>query len=226
MVFDIYGTLLIAPAGGVKPDPVSDLMLGELLKGQGYQPPESPSTALYEAVQRHHAASGVAFPEVDLRGLWREVLGVSEEQDMDSLVRLIESAWHPSSLMPGAAEFVKWLSRSGVSLGVLSNAQCNTLDALGGIADLLAPELCVLSFQHGLAKPSPELFQMMVDRLEGRGIAPSETLLIGNDPLQDMVPAAAHGFQTALFVGHPDSRRAGECVPDITFRRWSELVDG
>jgi putative hydrolase of the HAD superfamily len=224
IVFDIYGTLLIAPAGGVKPDPAADPLLREILERFGHQPPESPSMALHAAVLRHHAAAGVPYPEIDLRMLWREVLSLEAGTDTAPLVEALESAWHPTRPMPGAEQFIRQLSRSGITLGILSNAQCNTLSSLGGVADLFAPELVILSHHHGIAKPDPGLFQMLTDRLAGRGITPGETLFIGNDPLHDIVPAAAAGFQTALFTGHPDSVRPGECSPDFTFQTWAELV--
>ncbi len=220
VVFDIYGTLLIAQEGGVKPDPDADPMLREILKNAGYTPPESPSTELHEAVLRHHAAADVPFPEIDLRILWRELLSLEPGTDLTELIETLENAWHPTRLMPGAEQFIGRLARSGISLGLLSNAQCNTLASLGGIAELFAPELTILSFQHGIAKPSPELFQILTDRLAGRCISPEETLYIGNDPIRDITPAAAHGFQTALFTGHPESLRPGDCKPDLTLTAW------
>ena len=224
VIFDIYGTLLIAPSGGVKPDPAADPLLRAVLENFGHRPPESPSTALHAAVLRHHAAAGVPFPEIDLRVLWREILSLEPGTDTIALVETLEAAWHPTRPMPGAEQFVRRLARSGISLGLLSNAQSNTLASLGGIADLFAPELAILSYQHGIAKPAPELFQMLTDRLAGRGITPAETLFVGNDPLHDIAPAAAAGFQTALFTGHPGSLRPGACAPDFTFSDWAELI--
>jgi FMN phosphatase YigB (HAD superfamily)/glycosyltransferase involved in cell wall biosynthesis len=224
VVFDIYGTLLIAPAGGVKPDPAADPLLRRMIESFGHVAPESPSTKLHAAVLRHHAAAGVPFPEVDLRVLWREILSLEPGTDTTELVTVIEAAWHPVTPMPGAQSVIQRLSRSGISLGLLSNAQCNTLASLGCVADLFAPELTLLSFQHGIAKPDPALFEMLADRLAGRGIAPSETLYVGNDPSHDIIPAAAAGFKTALFAGHPDSLRPGECAPDFTFHKWADLI--
>jgi FMN phosphatase YigB (HAD superfamily) len=223
VIFDIYGTLLIAPAGGVKPDPFVDPFLREILRQAGHTPPASPSTELHAAVLRHHAAAGTPYPEIDLRVLWREILGLEPGTEITPLVVELEAAWHPAQPMPGASAFIGRLSRAGISLGLLSNAQCNTLPSLGDVADLFAPELILLSYQHGTSKPAPELFQMLANRLAGRNISPVETLYIGNDPLHDIAPAAAAGFRTALFVGHPDSMRPGECQADITFRKWSEL---
>ncbi len=64
---------------------------------------------------------------------------------------------------------------------------------------------------------------MLADRLAGRSIVAAETLYIGNDPLQDILPAAAVGFATALYVGQLDSHRHGSCEPDISFHSWREL---
>lgn len=207
------------------PDPLTDPLLRDILRQAGYLPPASPSTELNAAVLRHHSAAGVTYPEIDLRVLWREILSFPPDVDITPLVIELETAWHPARPMPGADKLVQRLARSCISLGLLSNAQCNTLPSLGELTDLFAPELTVLSYQQSIAKPAPELFQLMVTRLAGRGISPAETLYIGNDPLHDIVPAAAAGFKTALFTGHPDSMRPGECDPDHTFQRWSELSD-
>ncbi|MES2439977.1 MAG: HAD family hydrolase [Verrucomicrobiota bacterium] len=224
VVFDIYGTLLIAPGGGVKPDPLTDPVLRDILRQSGHEPPASPSADLHAAVLRHHAAAGVPHPEIDLRILWREILNLPPDTDTTLLVRTLEDAWHPATPMPGAEKFIQRLAAKGLSLGLLSNAQSNTLSTLGPVSDLFAPELTILSYQHGISKPDASLFLTLADRLAGRGISPAETLYIGNDPLHDIVPAAAAGFRTALFTGHPASLRPGECRPDITFRTWQELL--
>lgn len=224
VIFDIYGTLLDAPAGGVRPDALADPVLRDILRQRGHEPLASPSADLHAAVLRHHAASGIPHPEIDLRLLWREILSLPPEADTAVLVAETEAAWHPATLIPGAAAAVQRVSRAGLSLGVLSNAQSNTLASLGGIADLFAPELTLLSYQHGMSKPAPELFRILTDRLAGRGITPAETLYIGNDPVQDILPAAAAGFRTALFTGHPDSHRSGDCTPDFLFTDWKDLT--
>lgn len=224
LIFDIYGTLLDAPAGGVKPDTLADPVLRDILRRHGHEPSASPSTDLHAAVLRHHAAAGIPHPEIDLRLLWREILSLPPEADTAALVAETEAAWHPATLIPGASAAVQRVSRAGLSLGLLSNAQSNTLASLGGIADLFAPELTLLSYQHGMSKPAPELFRILTDRLAGRGITPAETLYIGNDPVQDILPAAAAGFRTALFTGHPDSHRSGACTPDFLFANWKDLT--
>lgn len=221
VIFDIYGTLLAAPAGGVKPDPEADALLREIIARHGHRPPPSPSAVLHDAVLRHHASAEVHHPEVDLRALWREVLSLPGHADTTRLVMETEAAWHPARLIPGVDETLHRLVSDGVTPGLLSNAQCNTLPSLGGLQTLFSTDLTILSYQHGIAKPSPELFQLLATRLALRGIAPAETLYIGNDPLHDIEPAASWGFRTALFTGEPDSHRTGFCFPDFEIRGWS-----
>ena len=221
IIFDIYGTLLIAPAGGVKSDPAADPMLREILARHGFPPPHSPSAALHSAVRAHHARSSQNFPEIDLRQLWREILKLPADHELTPLVIEIESAWHPAEIMPGARETLRKLATAGIPIGLLSNAQCNTLSALGDLSPSFAPDLTVLSYQHGIAKPSPRLFSILAERLAALEISPAETLFIGNDPHQDILPAAAAGFQTALFAGHVTSRRTGNCFPDFKIKNWS-----
>jgi FMN phosphatase YigB (HAD superfamily)/glycosyltransferase involved in cell wall biosynthesis len=225
VIFDIYGTLLIAPPGAVKHDPDFDPTLREILSTAGHDLGDSPTAVLHAAVRRHHAASGHAYPEIDLALIWQEVLGTAE--DLTNFMTTVENAWHPCQAMPRARETLMRLSAEGVTLGVLSNAQANTLPALdsafGPVTHLLSPELTLLSYQHGIAKPSPELFRLLAQRLAERGISPAETLFVGNDPRQDILPAQAAGFRAVLFAGHPDSLRPGECEPDLTLRSLSEI---
>jgi len=223
IIFDLYGTLLLAPPGAVKHDPAADTILCKILRQHGHTLAESPTLLLHEAVKRHHAASTADFPEIDLRVLWQEILHLPPNADVDALISLIEDAWHPAQLMPRAAEMLTTLSGGGIPLGILSNAQHHSLAALGHHASVFSPDLTFLSYQHGVAKPSPILFQKLRDALAKRGILPEHVLFIGNDPLQDIQPAAAMGFQTALFTGHPDSLRPGTCQPDITFSDWKKL---
>jgi FMN phosphatase YigB (HAD superfamily) len=224
VIFDVYGTLLVSPKTGVHVDPTADDGLRHIIESFGCSAPASPSTELHAAVRRHHASSSMQYPEVDLRILWREILNLDPTVEIERLVETLETDWHPSHLMPGAEALLGYLSESEIALGLLSNAQCHTLGALGPVADHLSPDLTLLSYREGVAKPAPELFQTLVKRLAKRGISPHEVLFIGNDPLQDILPAAAVGMKTALFTGHPLSLRPGDCQADWTFQDFLDLI--
>jgi len=224
VVFDLYGTLLVAPPGAVRHDPQADAPMRAAIRGCGFNPPVSPSQSLAEAVRRHHLASDDPHPEVDLRQLWREILQLPTDADTTTLVIATERARLPASLMPGAADMLRTIAAAGLPLGILSNAQCNALHDLGNLAGPFDPALIVLSYQHGCAKPSPKLFTLLASRLAQRGIHPDEALIVGNDPLHDIAPAQSLGFQTALFTGHPDCHRPGIAKPDLTLNSWTSLT--
>lgn len=228
VIFDIYGTLLIAPPGGFKSDPAFDPTLTAIIESFGHPSPPEPSAVIDRLIREHHRSSPHPHPEIDLRHIFREALGAADETNLTSLVEAVEDARLSCEPMPGAVETLHSLAAQGIRLGILSNAQSNTLSVLDRLLDgatsLLDPELTVLSYQHGMAKPSPELFQLLAERLAQFGISPQETLFVGNDPLQDIDPAKEAGFLTALFLGHPSSLRPGECHPDLRLQRLPEIL--
>ncbi len=224
VIFDIYGTLLLSPAGGVRADSAADPKLRKVLESFGHPAPASPSAELARLVRSHHSLSSEAHPEIDLRILWREVLKLPAAEAVDALVAATEAVWHPAQWMPGAPEMLLRMHNSEFELGLLSNAQCNSLASLADCQPHFTGDLVILSYQQGRAKPAPLLFELMKSRLATRGIDPRQTLFIGNDPAHDIVPANATGFRTALFAGHPASSRPGHCTPDFILKHWDELA--
>jgi FMN phosphatase YigB (HAD superfamily) len=219
VIFDVYGTLLDAPSGGVRPNPSIDPSIINFLENN-YQitMSGSPTSALAELVAREHAASSEVFPEIDLVALWAELLGLPVDDRMVILVAEIEDLWHPATPMPGAAQMLRRLAAADIPCGLLSNAQANVWRQLGELAPCFASDLCVFSHQFLRAKPSPALFDEIVSRLARRGIAPHEVWFIGNDPTNDIIPANTAGFHTALY-GNADSSAA-----DLHLASWADLA--
>lgn len=199
VIFDVYGTLLDAPPGGVRADPAADPAIKSFLEKHHLPVPASPTRALAELVRRDHAASAEAYPEIDLVVLWAELLGLPVNGGTALWVAEIEDLWHPARPMPGAHAMLRRLATAGIPCGLLTNAQSNVWRQLGGLAPVFASDLCVLSHQSLRAKPSPALFDEIAARLARRGIAPHDAWFVGNDPHNDIAPAAAAGFRTALY---------------------------
>jgi putative hydrolase of the HAD superfamily len=130
----------------------------------------------------------------------------------------VELRHNPTWPMPGADDVLLHLHRAGYTQGIISNAQFFTplilQQQLGlGLGELgISAPMRIWSYEHGVAKPEPALFQRMVSGLDAAGISSAQALYVGNDMLNDIAGAQGAGMQTALFAG--DSRsyrpRAGD----------------
>ena len=133
----------------------------------------------------------------------------------------------------GAEELLKELRRRGKGIYLLSNAQ----------TDFTRPEIEMLgltgyfdgifiSSEQGCRKPSPRFFERL---LECYGLAPSESIMIGNDKSAD-IAGACHVGMDSLYI-HTDispkeylceetcpGRRATYYVMDGDFRKIGGLI--
>ena len=190
VLFDIYGTLLSSAAGELHPDP-----------------------ALHDLIARAHAASPHPCPEIDIREIHAALHPELAPELIEALALAHEKKANPVTPMPGAAETLRQLAAKGIPLGLISNAQFYTVpiveEALGTtLTDLgIDPELCCFSYLERRAKPDPFLFEILRDKLAKRGIPAADVLYVGNDVRNDIDPARATGFRSALFAGDPNSLR-------------------
>lgn len=190
MLFDIYGTLLVSNAGSIHPDPL-----------------------LRAAIARAHAASPHPFPEVDIREIHAELRPELSPAEIEALAMEQECGVNPVAPMPGAAETLRSLKEAGVAIGLISNAQFYTVQVLekalgASLGDLgIDPALCHFSYLVKRAKPDLFLFQAAREFLAQRGVPAEAVLYVGNDVRNDIDPARATGFSTALFAGDERSLR-------------------
>jgi putative hydrolase of the HAD superfamily len=212
VLFDIYGTLLASAAGEIHPDP-----------------------ELRPWIEKAHAASPHPFPEVDIREIHEAMHPELSAVEIERLAMAHEQAANPVTAMPEARETLRALSACGVMLGLVSNAQFYTVPALeaclgGRVGELgIHPDLCVLSYLERRAKPDVHLFRIIRDRLLERGIREDEVLYVGNDVRNDIDPAKAAGFRTALYTGDARSLRLrgrglGECGADHVIGALGEVT--
>lgn len=190
ILFDIYGTLIRSTASDLHHDP-----------------------RLREIIARHHAASPYPHPEIDIRDIHAELHPTLSPHEIETLAREHEERCNPVGPMPGAAATLRQLSAKGIRLGLISNAQCHTAPILEQTlgftrAELgIDPTLQVFSYLERRAKPDTHLFEIPRDLLAHQGIAAHDVLYVGNDVRNDIAPARASGFRTALFAGDATSLR-------------------
>ncbi|MFI6316122.1 HAD-IA family hydrolase [Nonomuraea sp. NPDC050556] len=103
-------------------------------------------------------------------------------------------AWRP---YPDALPTLRELRRRGLRVAVVSNIgwDLRALLALHGLADFV--DVFVLSYEVGIEKPDPRIFQLACDKL---GLPPGEVLMVGDDRRADG-GAAALGCPV-YFVDH------------------------
>jgi len=227
VVFDVYGTLLISASGDIGPAAAEDKVraMRGALQDAGIASEADPATlaeifnrAILDA-QELRRREGIEFPEVEIREVWQSFLdaipgsaSVTAAQ-RDALALEFELRANPVWPMPGMQEALAALRARGLLLGIVSNAQFYTpllLEHFLGVSleDAgFAPELCVYSFEEREGKPSQALYRKLAARLKARGLSPAQCLYIGNDLRNDVWPAQATGFRTALFAGDRRSLR-------------------
>lgn len=227
VIFDVYGTLL-----EVGPPPAdAEARWAELFQEMLGAPPPL-SRAMFTArandiIAREHAAArarGIAWPEV----LWPVVVldvlpalaQLSAEAFETFLYRQMQIE-RAVRLRPGVGRCLLGLRRRGVRLGLASNSQAYTqreLEANFRAAGLdvgwFEPALCFRSFEHGFSKPDPHVFQMLAIRLRTLGVAPEQTLMVGDRLDNDIEPARRFGWQTWMLSAAGDCS-AAECAGDF-----------
>ena len=255
VLFDLYGTLFISDSGEVDAEAGADhrTALAEAMEAINVRPTGLVDQALQyrrdliESLHAESRRSGIEYPEVDIVEVWRGVLaelarrGAIPERayhqvELERLAVEYEARANPVWPMPGLRECLSGLRRKGLELGIISNAQFYSLELfpalLGGRAEDwgFSPSLQYYSYQYGRAKPGLELHRMAAEELGRRQIEPREVLYVGNDMLNDVLPASRLGFRTALFAGDARSlrRRVGEprldgLLPDVVVTNLAEL---
>ncbi len=174
-----------------------------------------------------------AYPEVDAPRIWRKLFARLGDKDYnydmefygnpDELCDKVAYFFHASlqgcEAAPNARDAMMAIVGSGnVRQALLADAQPfsivqmlralraqGTLPPLGALINLPGS---VLSFQEGLRKPSPALYERSVQRFAAEGIKPQEILHVGSRLADDVAVAKKAGMKTALYAGDMTSLRA------------------
>ena len=245
ILFDVYGTLFISESGdiGIARDRFHKTKkLQELLNKYGiHRPLEALLRAFFSTIQSTHEtlkAKGVDFPEVEIDRIWMQVL---ENDDIDT-VRAFAAEYeflvNPVYPMPHLKELFSGCGERNLPMGIISNAQFFTPllfdlflgfnpEALGFL-----PDLVLFSYEYGYAKPSRVLYDMAAERVQQHDMSSDAVLYVGNDMLNDIYPAKAAGFKTALFAGDArslrlrrDDRRCSRIAPDLVITDLIQLLE-
>jgi len=135
-------------------------------------------------------AKGRDLSEAAHRSAWTALFAPADDLVPGLAHALYEKVMHPSTWRPypDTEWILRELRKRGLKIGIVSNIafDLRPLFAGHGLGDLI--DAYALSFEHGMAKPAPELFAAACREL---GVTPSETSMVGDDPVTDGGAAAA-----------------------------------
>jgi putative hydrolase of the HAD superfamily len=246
ILFDVYGTLLISGAGDIAFDrgPAKNLngVRNLLLRSGINLAPDRLSDALNLAIERTHAIAhgqGIDFPEVDIVQIWQQVLSLDDVSRLKDFALEYELIVNPVYPMPGFEHLLRACKKRKMPMGIVSNAQFYTVDVLqrflGATLEMggFDHRLLFFSWREGHAKPSMVMFQRAKEVLFGLGIPAESVLVVGNDMRNDILPARAVGFRTALFAGDRRSLRqrgsddrCRDLSPELVVTDLRQLIAG
>src|SRR6056297_1613517 len=258
VAFDFYGTMFISGVGdiGIDEDPEgeSEEIFRNSLEAAGFTVNDvSAGTyglqVLEKTLARHKDEAkerGIAYPEPEIREVWKDTLKEMAEQSMisgsvdeSSIAKFavefefrINAVWP----VPNLAGILTNLKKQGLELAIISNSQFYTPLAFEAIIGQ-SPEnfgfnkdLLVWSYKCGRKKPDTDFYADFVNRIQEQGMDPTEVLYVGNDINKDIKPAKYLGMHTALFVGDSHSIRHEESElkhlslsPDLVIDRLSQI---
>ncbi len=193
-----------------------------------------------ERTHRRKQSRGVFSPEVNIERTWLKILKKLEtkgykprisrgETELDLALRVayfFDDVYQTKVLYPGARQTLEGVKGLGLRQGIISNAQFYTPIAINMLLrragsraaepmrDLFDRRLVFFSYRLGVSKPNPLAFERARDRLRRMGIEPARVLYVGNDVLNDMVPARRVGFKCVLFAGDRESLTMREDRPE------------
>ena len=245
ILFDVYGTLLVSGAGEiglVQAQPSGMDRLPELLKRYEIEhAPRKLQSMLRRGIEAEHRsqrAKGVDFPEVDIAGIWQEILDLRDFSVAKAFALAYELITNPVFPMPGARTLVRLCKEKGMPMGIVSNAQFYTPIVLAWFFgkelydSAFDSRLRFYSWQEGCAKPSTTLFKRAKTALQSMGIPPETALYVGNDMRNDIRPAAEARFRTALFAGdrrslrlRSEDERCRDVSPDWIVTHLNQLAE-
>lgn len=125
-------------------------------------------------------------------------LGIEPTQKNISLFRKIrDHAESRTRVYKHTTKMLKSLKNQGYKLALLSNSSTFMIHELKKRSDILKYfHYKIFSYNIGTIKPDPKMFK---EALKRAGCRPEESLMIGDNPKDDIVPARKLGINTIRF---------------------------
>lgn len=260
VIFDFYGTLFISGVGDIGiDDGKSDAgLLLNAFEGVGIEIADAKAGArgyeIYNKVVTDEIqelkASGIPYPEPDIRKVWRNVLNQMHAEDLiptstspdqhDRMAVEFEARMNPIWPMPDLKVTLDELKSRSFQLGIISNSQFYTPIAFEALTNRSLKDLgfndALLhwSFEESRKKPGLVFYEHFLEKA-GKALPELKAenyLYVGNDMLKDVYPANEVGMKTALFAGdarslkwHKEDSRTKNLSPDIIITELRQILE-
>lgn len=260
VIFDFYGTLFISGVGdiGIDDGTSDEGLILNALDAVGIDvSDESAGKRGYEIYNKivtermqELKASGIPYPEPDIRIVWRNVLNqmyaenlietATDEKHHTQMAVEFEARMNPIWPMPDLEETLDELKNRDIELGIISNSQFYTPIAFEALCDRTLNDLGFninllhWSYEESRKKPGVVFYEHFLEKAEKElpDLKPENYLYVGNDMLKDIYPANELGMKTALFAGdsrslkwREDDSRTTDLKPDIVITELRQVLD-
>lgn len=225
----------------------ADYLLSEKDPQKGNQVVTDLLQKFLEFLQKHQQQlreGGAPFPEADIRQVWDEWLqyaldkrylttnGASDITRLTFVFEMLSNKIHP---MPDMLEVLHYFHDRKYPMGIVSNAQFYTPVMMNYFIDgqarnteslpLFNDDITQFSYSLRKAKPDRTLFAPVLKALkENYGIAPHESVFVGNDMYNDIYPAQDLGMKTVFFAGDERALRLREDKAEVNNVRPDAVI--
>ena len=163
---------------------------------------------------RHALSTGTNF--------WKSI--VTDEAQRKALFTHAAREWprilrEHGKVFPGLAETLDSLKRKGLSLGIVSGARPEVMELLHDVRDRF--DVVVLGPDVSQRKPHPEGIQKALQQL---GVAPQETIYVGDTPLDIQASRAAGVRAVGVLTGAGDSALLSTHEPERLIASHAKLA--
>lgn len=135
-----------------------------------------------------------------------------------------DSKFHQLRPYPDVRPVLARLARTDLVRGIITAGlevkQADKLLRLG-LYDYFTPTAIFISDQIGISKPNAKLFQRACDEV---GVAPRESMYVGDHPTHDIDPANALGMITVHVRRGKHAPEQGRTKPTYTLKNFKELL--
>lgn len=162
--------------------------------------------ALQEAFDRY-LANEISYEEKDLEKvkLFYEKLGlpILDEAAVKAFLKLQKKTYQEDlRATPGSIETLIWLRENAYKIGVVTNGQEEEqMQKLKRIGVLDLVDAVIISGEVGYSKPSPEIFDVALSRLNSEK---SSTIMVGDSIKSDIEGALNYGIGALLYNPYSD----------------------